>query len=65
LAHDTGMIGGDRHRELADALLIVQRMLARLIVRLRELDRFRRRRRPSQAHKPTSSQATAVPARAD
>ncbi|MFN2567561.1 MAG: four helix bundle protein, partial [Gemmatimonadaceae bacterium] len=47
LAHDTGMIGGDRHRELADALLIVQRMLARLIVRLRELDRFRRRRRPS------------------
>jgi four helix bundle protein len=64
LAHDAGMIDADRHRELAEAVLIVQRMLARLVVRLRELDRFRRRRRLSQAHKLTSSPAAAAP-RAD
>ena len=64
LAHDTGMMDADRHRELAAAALTVQRMLARFAVRLRELDRFRRRRRPPQAHKPTSSQAAVAP-RAD
>jgi four helix bundle protein len=65
LAHDLGLITDAHHRDVAQETVELQRMLSRFIARLKELDRFRRRRRPSQAHKLTSSQATAFPPRAD
>ena len=65
LAHDAGLISEADYRALANDVVELQRMLARFIARLRELDRFRRRRRPSQAHKLSSSQASAFAPRAD
>jgi four helix bundle protein len=65
LAHDVGLITDAQYRSAGQETIEVQRMLSRFIARLRELDRFRRRRRPSQAHKLTSSQATVSIPRAD
>jgi four helix bundle protein len=47
LAYDLGFVTEATYRELEQETIEVQRMLTRFIVRLRELDRFRRRRSPS------------------
>ncbi|MDQ3995979.1 MAG: four helix bundle protein [Gemmatimonadota bacterium] len=49
LAHDVGLITDAQHRVVEDELRDLQRMLARFISRLRELDRFQKRRRPRTA----------------
>jgi four helix bundle protein len=45
LGHDVGLISDTQHRVIDDALRDLQRMLARFISRLRELDRCQSRRR--------------------
>jgi four helix bundle protein len=58
LAYDLGYLTEADYRKLEQETTEVQRMLARFIARLRELDRFRRRRHPltsSQARKLTTS----------
>jgi four helix bundle protein len=47
VARDVGFIPEAQHRVVEDETIQVQRMLSQFIVRLRQLDRFRRRRRPS------------------
>jgi four helix bundle protein len=65
LARDAGLITDVEHGPAERSLRDLQRMLARFISRLRELDRFRRHRRPSQADKLTSCQAAPFAPRAD
>jgi 23S rRNA-intervening sequence protein len=65
LAHDLRLITEVQYRSVDNETIELQRMLSRFIARLRELDSFTRRRRPSQAHKLNSAQATAAPPRAD
>jgi four helix bundle protein len=65
LAYDLGLIPDELYRPVGRETVELQRMVSRFIARLRELDRFSRRRRPSQAHKLTSSQVTAILPRAD
>ena len=46
LAHDVGFVSEADYRPLANDVVELQRMHSRFIVSLRELDRFRQRRRP-------------------
>jgi four helix bundle protein len=49
LAQDVGLMTDAQHRLAEDELRALQRMLARFISRLRELDRFQKGRRPPAA----------------